>query len=310
MRIGVLRGRENFFPDAFIARVNELGGGEVSAEYIQLGGTWLNEPCPYVVILDRMSHEVPYYQVYVKAAMLQGTYVINNPFWRSADDKFFGYCAAERLGIKEPKTIVLPNKEYVEDVSSESLRNLWPIDFAGALEKTGAPAILKPAFGGGWKSVSKVHSVEELVARYNESAQLTMLLQEFIEWEDYIRIPVIGRKYARAIRYVPRPGGQGEYVQDFDAVSPDLRQRSEDAAIKLNQFLGYDMNAVEFAVKGGELYGIDLTNYVCDLDLRSLKEAHFPWAVESMAQFALEKARERAQPVAVGNWEGLLLGKR
>jgi hypothetical protein len=79
MRIGVLRGRENSFPDAFIAKVNDMGKG-VTAEYIQLGGTKLNEPVPYRVILDRMSHEVPYYSVYLKMAALQGTYVINNTF--------------------------------------------------------------------------------------------------------------------------------------------------------------------------------------------------------------------------------------
>ena len=107
MRIGVLRGRENSFPEAFVAKVNSMGKG-VQAEFVQLGGTKLNEPVPYRVILDRMSHEVPYYSVYLKMAALQGTYCINNTFWRSADDKFFGYCVAEKLGIAEPKTVVLP----------------------------------------------------------------------------------------------------------------------------------------------------------------------------------------------------------
>lgn len=310
IKIGVLRGRENSFPDAFIAKVNELGRGEISAEYIQLGGTRMNEPCPYAAILDRMSHEVPYYQVYVKAAILQGTYVINNPFWRSADDKFFGYCAAEKLGIKEPKTLVLPNRAYTDDVTSESLRNLWPINFGAALDYIGLPAILKPAFGGGWKSVHKINSLEELIDRYNESGELTMMLQEFISWDDYIRVPTIGRKYARAIKYIPRPAGQGEYVQDLKAVQPEFRDRTEEASIKLNQFLGYDMNALEYAVKDGEIYGIDLTNYVCDFDVRSLREAHFPWVVETMAAFAIEKAGEGATRSLPSNWEELLFAKR
>src|SRR6185436_12632892 len=159
MRIGVLRGRENSFPDAFIAKVNAMGKG-VTAEYIQLGGTKLNEPVPYRVILDRMSHEVPYYSVYLKMAALQGTYCINNVFWRSADDKFFGYAAAEKLGIAEPRTVVLPNREYVPDVNAESLRNLWPTDFSGYLDYVGVPCIMKPAFGGGWKEVYKITSLD------------------------------------------------------------------------------------------------------------------------------------------------------
>ena len=141
IRIGVLRGRENSFPDALIEKVGAMQK-EVSAEYVQLGGTKLNEGVPYRVVVDRMSHEVPYYEVYLKMAALQGTYCINNTFWRSADDKFFGYAVAEKLGIGAPKTVVLPNKSYVEDVTAESLRNLWPVDFAGLLDYVGAPCIL------------------------------------------------------------------------------------------------------------------------------------------------------------------------
>ena len=115
----------------------------VTAEFIQLGGTKLNEAVPYRVILDRMSHEVPYYAVYLKMAALQGTYCINNTFWRSADDKFFGYAAAEKLGLGEPKTVVLPNYSYVDDVTAESLRNLWPTDFQMYLDYVGAPCIMR-----------------------------------------------------------------------------------------------------------------------------------------------------------------------
>jgi glutathione synthase/RimK-type ligase-like ATP-grasp enzyme len=306
VRIGVLRGRENSFPDAFIAKVNAMGRGVV-AEFIHLGGTKLNEPVPYRVILDRMSHEVPYYAVYVKMAALQGTYCINNPFWRSADDKFFGYAAAEKLGIAEPKTVVLPNRSYVDDVTAESLRNLWPVDFSMYLEHVGTPCIMKPAFGGGWKNVHKVHSLEELLHLYNESGNLTMMLQEFVPWDTYIRVPTIGRRWARAIRYDPAPGGMGGYSQDYDALPRALRDEAEEKSLAFNVAFGYDMNALEFAVKDGKFYGIDLTNYTPDLDYRSLKDAHFPWAVDKMAAFAVEKARGGEPPPAAPDWKALLL---
>ena len=289
MRIGVLRGRENSFPDAFIAKVNSMGKG-VTAEYIQLGGTKLNEPVPYRVILDRMSHEVPYYSVYLKMAALQGTYCINNTFWRTADDKFFGYAAAEKLGIGEPKTVVLPNRSYVDDVTAESLRNLWPTDFGMYLEYVGLPCIMKPAHGGGWKDVNKILTMEDLVHHYNASGAKTMMLQEFITWDTYIRVPTIGRRHARAIRYDPAPMGLGGYNQDYDTLPRAMRDRAEELSLIFNRALGYDMNALEFAVKDGDFYGIDLTNYTPDLDERSLKAAHFPWAVEKMAEFAVEKA--------------------
>ena len=306
MRIGVLRGRENSFPDAFVAKVNEMGRG-VTAEFVQLGGTKLNEPVPYRVILDRISHEVPYYSVYLKMAALQGTYCINNVFWRTADDKFFGYAAAESLGIAEPRTVVLPNREHVDDVSGDSLRNLWPTDFGMYADFVGLPCIMKPAFGGGWKDVNKITSLDDLYYHYNRSGQKTMMLQEFIQWDTYIRVPTIGRRHARAIRYDPAPGGLGGYNQDYDILPRGLRDTSEELSLRFNQALGYDMNALEFAVKDGRFYGIDLTNYAPDLDYRSLKDAHFPWAVEKMAEFAIEKAREDRPVPATPNFRDLML---
>jgi glutathione synthase/RimK-type ligase-like ATP-grasp enzyme len=306
MRIGVLRGRENSFPDAFIEKVNAMERG-VHAEFVQLGGTKLNEPVPYRVILDRMSHEVPYYAVYLKMAALQGTYCINNVFWRSADDKFFGYAVAETLGIAEPRTVVLPNREHLDDVSADSLRNLWPTDFAMYADYVGLPCIMKPAFGGGWKDVNKIASLDDLYYHYNRSGQKTMMLQEFIVWDTYIRVPTIGRRHARAIRYDPAPGGLGGYNQDYDALPRALRDTSEELSLRFNQALGYDMNALEFAVKDGRFYGIDLTNYAPDLDYRSLKDAHFPWAVEKMAEFAIEKALEERAFPALPNFRDLIL---
>jgi glutathione synthase/RimK-type ligase-like ATP-grasp enzyme len=306
MRIGVLRGRENSFPDAFIAKVNSMDRG-VTAEYVQLGGTKLNEDVPYRVVLDRMSHEVPYYSVYLKMAMLQGCYVINNTFWRIADDKFFGYAAAEKLGIKEPRTVVLPNLEYVDDVTADSLRNMWPTDFGMYLDYVGAPCIMKPAHGGGWKDVNKIHNLEELAHHYQRSGSKTMMLQEFVTWDTYIRVPTIGRRWARGIRYDPAPMGMGGYNQDYDILPRALRDKSEELSLRFNQALGYDMNALEFAVKDGDFYGIDLTNYTPDLDYRSLKDAHFPWAVEKMASFAIEKALSKERTPEAPDWKSLLL---
>jgi glutathione synthase/RimK-type ligase-like ATP-grasp enzyme len=259
------------------------------------------------VIIDRMSHEVPYYAVYLKMAALQGAYCINNVFWRSADDKFFGYAAAEQLGIAEPRTVVLPNREYVPDVTTESLRNLWPTDFSMYLEYVGLPCIMKPAFGGGWKDVFKITSLEEALSKYNASGQQTMMLQQFVQWDTYIRVPTIGRRWARAIKYEPAPMLAGQYIQDYDILPRALRDKAEELALRFCQALGYDMNALEFAVKDGLFYGIDLTNYTPDLDYRSLKDAHFPWAVERMAELAVEKALSGEPTPASVDWRTLVL---
>jgi glutathione synthase/RimK-type ligase-like ATP-grasp enzyme len=306
MKIGVLRGRENSFPEAFIAKVNSMGKG-VSAEFIQLGGTKLNEPVPYRVVLDRMSHEVPYYSVYLKMAALQGTYCINNIFWRTADDKFFGYAAAEKLGIAEPKTVVLPNHSFLDDVTADSLRNLWPTDFEMYLDYVGCPCIMKPAFGGGWKDVTRITSLEHLYETYSGTGHKTMMLQEFLTWDLYIRIPTIGRRWARAIRYDPAPMGMGAYNQDYDILPRDVRDKAEELSLRFNQALGYDMNAIELAFKDGKYFGIDLTNYTPDMDYKSFKDAHFPWAVERMAEFAVEKALSGEPTPTLPDWKALLL---
>jgi hypothetical protein len=202
---------------------------------------------------------------------------------------------------------VLPNHRYVEDVNDESLRNLWPIDFSMYLDHVGCPCILKPAFGGGWRDVHKITSLDELLARYNESGQKTMLLQEFVEWDLYVRVPTIGRRWARAIKYEPAPMLMGAYNQDYDALPRPIRDQAEELSLRFNQALGYDMNAVEFAVKDGRFYGIDLTNYTPDLDYRSLKDAHFPWAVEKMAEFAVEKALSEERTPTPPDWRALML---
>ena len=123
MKIGILVGRENTFPPALIEKINSLNKG-VTAEYVKIGGIQETADCPYRLIADRISHEIPFYRAYLKNAVLSGTIVVNNPFWWSADDKFFNYSLAVRLGVAVPKTVLMQQKAYKEGVSSESLRNL------------------------------------------------------------------------------------------------------------------------------------------------------------------------------------------
>src|SRR3954454_4812833 len=116
--VGLLTGRERSFPDALIAEVLRRDAGVV-ASYAEVDATRIDRPLPYDVIVDRISHEVTCYQPILKHAVLYGTRVINNPFWRIADDKFFNTALAARLGVAVPKTYVLPSKSYVDGVTGE-----------------------------------------------------------------------------------------------------------------------------------------------------------------------------------------------
>ena len=104
--VGVLFGMEDSFPPALVERIRAASDGRVDAEFVRVGGVRLDEPHRYRVIIDRISHDIPFYRAYLKNAVLSGTEVINNPFWWSADDKFFNYALAARLGVAVPPTVL------------------------------------------------------------------------------------------------------------------------------------------------------------------------------------------------------------
>src|SRR5256712_3260723 len=142
--VGLLVGRENTFPDPFIETVNRKGAVRgVRGELASLGGAREIEPQRYAVLVDRISHEVPYYRAHLKSMAALGTIVVNDPFWWEADEKFFECTLARKLGVAVPKTVVLPNKSYIPDINEGSLRNLqYPLDWKGIVEYTRLPAIM------------------------------------------------------------------------------------------------------------------------------------------------------------------------
>jgi glutathione synthase/RimK-type ligase-like ATP-grasp enzyme len=289
LKIGVIVGREWSFPPAFIEEVNERKEG-VIAEFAKLGGTRMNEPCEYAVIVDRISHEVPYYRSFLKNAMLQGTHVVNNPFMWTADDKFFEASLATRLGVASPRTVVLPNKDYVPGiVHNESLRNLkYPVPWREHIDYLGGfPVVLKDAHGGGWKGVYVVQNDDELFWRYNESGLLTMVLQEYIKWDNYLRCMCIGQKDIFVAKYDPI---NRRYLRhDLDAA---MHERVINDSLKLVRALGYDMNTIEWAIKDGVPYAIDFMNPAPDMDINSCGVEYHRWCVEKMADMCIRLAKQ------------------
>lgn len=306
-KIGLIVGREWSFPPAFIEELAKRDAG-VEAEFIKLGGTAMDEPVPYSVIIDRISHEVPYYRTYLKHAALQGATVVNNPFMWSADDKLFGASLATKLGVASPKTIALPNREYVPGINhDESLRNLqYPLDWKAITDYIGLPCILKDAHGGGWKDVYVCHSLDELIHHYDTSGLLTMIVQEFIEWDQFIRCLAIGQRDILPMKYDPK--GR-RYLVEHEHLSPELGARIVKDSQTLMRALGYDMCSLEFAVRGGIPYAIDFMNPAPDMDVNSLMPHYFEWTVQHMADLAIRLVREK-QPrrdLATGEF---LLGRR
>ncbi|HKO05798.1 MAG TPA: hypothetical protein VJW51_13665 [Candidatus Acidoferrales bacterium] len=308
-RIGVLFGMEETFPPALIERINSLKAPGVSAEMLKTGGVAMAQPSGYRVIIDRISQDIPFYRALLKNAVLNGTIVLNNPFWWSADDKFFNYALASRIGVAVPRTVLLPHKEHPPDTTDRSMRNLiYPLDWDQVFSYIGWPAFLKPHSGGGWKHVYKVHDAEEFFRAYDQTGQLCMTLQEGIEFESYYRCYVIGQEKVRVMQYEPRAPHAERYVKAPAPVAPALHDRIVGDAIKLCRSLGYDINTVEFAVRGGIPYAIDFLNPAPDADYHSVGAENFDWVVNAVADLAVRAAQSEANPAAELRWAPLLRG--
>jgi hypothetical protein len=306
-KVGLLCGREFSFPPAFIERVKTLGAKDgVTAEFVKLGGTRMDEPAKYSVIVDRISHEVEYYRGYLKHAVLQGSYVINNPFWWTADDKYFNYSVAAKLGIAIPKTVLLPQKGYPKDVdiNAESLHNLeYPIDWDALLDYVGRPAILKPYSGGGWKHVYKVHTKEELFAAYDQTSPYCMTLQEFINFNQYVRCFTFGKMDILPVHYDPK---DRKYIVDHKYLSSELGERVVKDAQTINQALGYEMNTIEFAIQDGVPYAIDFLNPAPDFERDRITDFYFEQVVDKMARLVIDRALTGKASNSWPRWEEML----
>jgi hypothetical protein len=306
-KVGLLCGREFSFPPAFIERVNTLGREHgVTAELVTLTGTKMGEASGYHVIVDRISHEVEYYRAFLKHAVLEGTYVINNPFWWTADDKFFNYAVAQKLGVAVPKTVLLPQKGYPADVdlTAESLRNLgYPIDWDGLLDYVGRPAILKPYSGGGWKHVYKVSTRDELIDAYDGTSPYPMTLQQFIQFDRYVRCFTFGKTDIMPVAYDPH---QRRYNIDHAYLSAELGERIVRDARTLNVALGYEMNTIEFAVQDGVPYAIDFLNPAPDFERDRITPHYFEISVQKMAELAIDRALHGQPQQSWPQWAAML----
>ena len=301
-KIGVLFGKERSFPMAFIERVNSKKIDGIMAEPVQIDKVMQGEPSGYAVIFDRISQDVPFYRAYLKNAALCGTTVINNPFWWSADEKFFNNCLATKIGVPVPKTVILPSKDLPPDTSDASFSNLaYPLDWEGIFKYIGFPAYMKPFAGGGWKSVYQLNSIEEFFEKHAETEQLVMMLQEEIKFDEYYRCYCIGGKYVRIMPYEPRNPHALRYVANFSP-SPERYKLMEDIVLRICHYLGYDFNTVELALRDGVPYAIDFCNPAPDAEVTSVGQANFDWVVETAATYAIEKAMEHKDDMDNLTW--------
>ncbi len=291
-KIGILFGQEDTFPQAFVERVNSKNVPGVMAEFVRVDKVQQSGGLDYAVIIDRISQDIPFYRAMLKIAAGHGTAVLNNPFWWSADDKFFNNCLAEQIGVAVPKTVILPSNQHPPDTNAKSMRNLaFPLDWDAIFNYVGFPAYFKPFAGGGWKNVYRVESARDLWEAYNETGTLVMMLQEEVEFDEYFRCYCLDCQDIHIMRYAPKQPHHLRYVRDPQPIPEPQLSMLKDAVLRLNLGLGYDFNTVELAMRNGVPYAIDFCNPAPDADRNSVTEPNFEWIVEAAANMAIRKAK-------------------
>ncbi len=292
-KIGILFGKERSFPEALIERINSKNVEGITAEPVHIDKVVQGESSGYAVIIDRISQDVPFYRAYLKNAAICGAAVINNPFWWSADEKFFNNCLAVKINVPVPKTVIIPSSTMPVDTTDQSFSNLeYPMDWETIFNYIGFPAYMKPHAGGGWKNVYKVENPDDFFTKHGETGELIMMLQEEIVFDEYYRCYGIGGKHVHIMPYEPRNPHHLRYVADF---KPD-KERTElltYLVLKICNYLGYDFNTVELALRDGVPYAIDFCNPAPDAEITSVGQENFDWVVETSANYAIERAQRQ-----------------
>lgn len=290
--VGFIIGREREMPDEVMRLINDSGGAR--AEMVKLGGTFLDDVIDYDVIIDRMSHEIPYYRTYVKFAAVNGCYVINDPFVWANDTKFLAAAVLRKLGVKTPRTMVLPNKDIAADTVPDSFRNLaYPMDWQAIIDYIGSPAIFKDVRSGGRRFAHRVNNVDELIQRYDESGTRTMILQQVIESDRHFHCMVIG---GERTLLMPYSFNEAHYTEGDNKLSESLTRQMTDMACKLSRVYGYDINMSEFVLDGDDVYLINATNPSPLIGRDMMTAEQFDWTCAEIAGLALRRAEE-ARPM-------------
>jgi glutathione synthase/RimK-type ligase-like ATP-grasp enzyme len=244
------------------------------------------------VIIDRMSHEIPYYHAYVKYAALSGCYVMNNPFVWANDTKFFAGALMGKLGVKTPRTAVLPNKDVATDTVPDSFRNLsYPMDWQAIINYIGSPAIFKDVRSGGRRFAHRVNNVDELIQRYDESGTRTMILQQVIQSSEQYHYLVIGGKETLCMPYSLE---KGRYHEDKGQLGSRHVQQMKKIALQIARVYGYEINMTEFVMQDDELILINATNPSPLIGRDLMTEEQFDWICREVAELA---ARRAAKPL-------------
>jgi hypothetical protein len=300
--IGLLLGMEEDWSSTFEELVRRLDlhidhGGEThtfATERVTIEPFRLRAVPRYDLVIDRLAH---WYYVprewLKKVAMMDGVYLLNNPFTFQAMEKHAAYCAMMRLGLDVPETWLLPHKDPPQDsrFAYTSGRYNRPFDLRTVAERIGFPLYMKPYDGGAWVGVTRIEDADQLQRAYDESGQRLMHLQAAVDFDEFVRTLSIGAE-TMTMRFDPSQPMHGRYQVAHDFLSPGVGQEVLTIGRVVNAFFRWEFNSCETLVTGDRVQPIDYANACPDVSVTSL-HYYFPWAIKTLLKWSVFCAATR-----------------
>lgn len=296
-KIGLLIGDEEDWPRAFEALARRMPTSytfegkthSIEVERIRIHPFKLTDPTTYNVVIDRLAywHYNPR-EWLKKAALVNGTYLLNNPFTFQSMEKHTAYCAMIRLGLNIPDTWLIPTKLGPDSpkfqYTAEKYHDLF--DLPSIANQIGYPLYMKPFDGGGWRGVSRIDDEEKLWQAYNESGRTLMHLQRGLDnFEVFVRSLAIGPQIS-SFKYDPSQPMHGRYIIDHNFLTAEKGREAQIITKVINAFFRWDFNSCEAIIKDGVLWPIDFANACPDIAIISL-HYYFPWAIKSLLAWSI-----------------------
>ena len=293
--IGLLLGTEEDWPRAYETLVSRLGtvrapdgsGHRLETERITIHPFDLRDKPRYELVIDRLGwwYDLPR-EWLKKIALMDDVYLLNSPFTFQSMEKHSAYCALIRMGIKVPRTVLVPHKEPPENerFARMAQKYVLPFDLDEVAQGVGYPLFMKPFDGGQWVGVSRVKDVEELHRAYDESGRRLMHLQESIEGFDaFARSLSIGPE-TMVMRFRPDEPMHDRYAVQHDFLTPQQGLEVTTISQLVNAFFRWEFNSCECLVRGHEVHPIDYANASPDVAVTSL-HYYFPWAMAALLRW-------------------------
>jgi hypothetical protein len=293
--IGLLLGAEEDWPTAFEAILGRVGavrtGGvehTFSSERLTIEPFDLTDPVRSGLVIDRLAYWYYHPREWLKkAALVNGTYLLNSPFTFQSMEKHSAYCAMLRLGLKVPKTVLVPYKNPVDNVrwAYTSAKYNQAFDLDALAEEVGYPLYMKPFDGGGWRGVSRIENADDLHRSYDASGEMLMHLQATVDYEHFARALSIGPE-TMVMNFRPDLPMHDRYAVSHDFLSPQAGHEAVAISRIVNAFFGWEFNSAEMLVAGDEVYPIDYANACPDVAVTSL-HYYFPWAITALVRWSV-----------------------